>query len=68
MRLVLPFRYPMKLETESFMGYAYKHVYVIGHDMRLDDVYPFVHAASPDVLPDVDAQFLVNRLPPVLGR
>lgn len=34
--------------------------------VRLDDVDAFVHAASPDVFPDVGAKLGVNRLPPVL--
>ena len=64
----LAFQIPHEARDGELRGYAYKHVYVIGHGMRLDDVDPFVHAASPDVLPDVGAQFRVNRLPPVLGR
>lgn len=64
----LAFQIPHEARDGELRGYAYKHVYVIGHGVRLDDVDPFVHAASPDVLPDVGAQFRVNSLSPVLGR
>ena len=61
-----PFQVPHEARDGELRGYAYKHVYVIGHRVRLDDVDAFVHAASPDVFPDVGAKLGVNRLPPVL--
>ena len=62
----LAFQVPHEARDGELRGYAHKHVYVIGHRVRLDDVDAFVHAASPDVFPDVGAKLGVNRLPPVL--
>ena len=64
----LAFQIPHEARNGELRGYAYKHVYVVGHRVRLDDVDALVHAASPDVFADVGAELGVNRLPSVFRR
>ena len=64
----LAFQVPHEARHRELRGYPYKHVYVVRHRVGLDYLDPFVHAAPPDVLPDVGPQRREDRLPPVFRR